>query len=1015
MKGRKRGLFQPHISGAGAKIAVHQRAIRLLQRPSRSSLKPMRPRFSFVASLYIASFVLLCVTGSATMQAEPIIHFAVGDGSLQSALDTVPDGGTIELAAGTYNAPAGGFNIFPGMNGITKEFTLRAAPGANVVLSGGGTSEILTFTTPKLVTFQGLTFANGFSTRQYHGGAASLDHVQANFVSCTFQNNIANPPVTGGGAFWIFSSTVSFKDCVWNNNTSMNYGGAISASNSRVFIAGARFSGNRINLPGQTEFSAGGAIHANSGSLRISNSRFENNQAGYVGGAIYALGSWQQPYSTPAMDLVVSDCLFTGNLAVKDPSGTMTAPTTGGAVMMEDQTTAHFYNCRFLNNSAKQGGAISGYRTITDIQNCVFKNNQAIGTGGSDGFGGAIFVLSDDNADASTGNGAINRPSAQLTVTDCLIQGPGGGVTSARQGGGIFAAGDLHSAYGIGMPQNGTPESNRATVTLKRVVFADLATSDGGNGTGGAMTGDFVALNVDQSIVENCSTTEHGGGFEIVRGSTAAITKTTFAHNSAGVLGGGLTMFGGQLTLSGCNFVDNRAKVSGAGGGSAVMTVADSAGGNLPPRDMTGVIENCLISNNSGGPAIYDGDSYLGGPYNRLQYNGNTFFDADPSPVFNDRVGYLSIQQFNGLKLVRADSTTTVKAAVANISSTNPAVIAALLMGPRQIATSGAPGETVPIPAYLGYAAGGGTPVLDGSAKGSTAAVVTTNSDGVHTLAVGTAQVSTQPVPATAVNISTRLPVTQGDGALIGGFIIVGPTPKRVIIRATGPSLTALGIAGALQDPILELHDPTGIIASNDNWRTTQIGGLLGTSQVVDILASTIPPSNNAEAALIATLNPGVNYTAVVRGANNGTGIAVVEVFDLDPAQNSTLANISTRGFIQTDDNVMFAGFYYLGGPGATKVVVRGIGPSLAAVGITNPLRDPMLELHDANGATVAANDDFGQSPDLAALQASGLQPKDPAEATLYQVGLPRGAYTAIARGKNSGVGVGLIEVYVFQ
>jgi hypothetical protein len=233
------------------------------------------------------------------------------------------------------------------------------------------------------------------------------------------------------------------------------------------------------------------------------------------------------------------------------------------------------------------------------------------------------------------------------------------------------------------------------------------------------------------------------------------------------------------------------------------------------------------------------------------------------------------------------------------------------------------------------------------------------------------------------------------------------------MIRAVGPSI---GIPGTLQDPTLELHDPTGaVIASNDNWRSTQIGGLIASDQVIDLHASSIAPTNDAEAAMIVTLAPGIPFTAVVRGANNGTGIALIEVYDLDAGPTSTLANISTRGAIQTGDNVMIAGTYILGGTGITNVVVRGIGPSLKASNIPTALDDPTLELHDSNGRTVMTNDDWAQSPRAAELIAAGLQPSSSAESAMFLSGLALGPYTAILQGKGGGIGVGLVEVYVFQ
>lgn len=993
-------------------VAGPIRKPRLLHSTSAQSMITIPPFTTATRNAFCAILIGTVFAVSNASGATPIVQ--VSDAAaLQNALNTVPDGGIIEIAAGSHlDAPTQidggghkpGFTIYPDLAGGTRSFTVRAAPGAPVVLSGGGATAVLSLTTPKLVTFQGLTFERGVSNIPYRGGAISLSGVQANFVSCTFRDNAATDAV-GAGSVWIDTSTVSFQGCTWTNNTSKTYGAGFVAFHSRVFVRDNSFVGNRVNLPGHSQFSAGGAIHGNSSTIFINSSRFENNQAGYVGGAIYVIGPW----TDTLMDLVVSDCLFTGNVAVHDPGVTIPGPNTGGAVMMEDQTRTRFYNCRFTNNVARQGGAISSYRTNTEVQGCVFRNNQAIGTDGADGFGGAIVVLSDDNKDDSTALGTINRPSAKLTVTDSLIQGPGGGVTSARQGGGIFVAGDLHANDGVGVPKNGTPDTNRATVNLKRVAFTDLATSDSGNGTGGAMTVNFVALTADSCLVQNCRTTHYGGGVEIINRSKANITATQFVGNQGGILGGGLAVFnGGDLNISGSTFADNR--LTAPGGGSAFFT----GPGGAPGEEMTGAIQDCVITNNSGGPTIYDGDSTTVPPYNQVQYNANRINAAEAGMYFNPGVGYLGIAEMNGLKMPRADGSISSKNSALNIAMGSPVPSGAVLMVPPQVRSTGAPGETLPIPAFVAFTSSGGTnPSLDGAGQPSSTGVAGTSSDGQHTLTVGSAQFKTAPLPAAALNISTRLPVGQGDNALIGGFIVVGPTPKRVIIRAVGavdPSVAG----SALQDPILELHDDTGAtIATNDNWKTTQIGGVLTSNQAVDILASTVPPANDSESAIVASLDPLRRYTAIVRGTNGTTGIALVEVYDLDPVQNSTLANISTRGLIQTGNNVMIGGFIYLGGPGATKVVARGIGPSLAAF-VPNPLSDPTLDLVNANGQTVSSNDDAAQSPDAGAIQAAGLLPTNSAESAVYATGLPRGNYTVIVRGKNSGTGVGLVEVYVF-
>ena len=258
-----------------------------------------------------------------------------------------------------------------------------------------------------------------------------------------------------------------------------------------------------------------------------------------------------------------------------------------------------------------------------------------------------------------------------------------------------------------------------------------------------------------------------------------------------------------------------------------------------------------------------------------------------------------------------------------------------------------------------------------------------------------------------AVNISTRLLVGTGENVLIGGFIITGNAPKVVIIRALGPST---GVPGALQDPTLELHDSADHVVFNDNWRTTQ-------EQI--IRDTGIPPTDDRESAIVIGLDPG-NYTAIVAGKNGATGIGLVEVYDLgtaslDTSGNARLANIATRGFVDTGDNVMIGGFIIQ--RVATRVVVRAIGPSLSAFGITGALQDPTLELKDANGATLISNDDWqqGRPPEeIQEIQQVGLAPTDTRESALVTT-LPPGQYTAIVSGKDNTTGVALVEVYALQ
>ena len=274
---------------------------------------------------------------------------------------------------------------------------------------------------------------------------------------------------------------------------------------------------------------------------------------------------------------------------------------------------------------------------------------------------------------------------------------------------------------------------------------------------------------------------------------------------------------------------------------------------------------------------------------------------------------------------------------------------------------------------------------------------------------------------STLGNISTRAFVQTGDNAVIGGFIVQGAERKKVVIRAIGPELTQHGVPNALANPTLELHDHTGaLIASNDNWGTTIIGGIITMNQVAAIRASGYAPSDLRESAMIVNLPPG-SYTAIVRGVANMTGVALVEVYDLSPAPNSILGNISTRSFVQTGDNVMIGGVI-VQGTQSRRVILRAIGPELTQYGVPDILADPTLELHDSTGALIASNDNWQHTiiggiitaDQVRDIQNSGHAPTDPRESAIIAT-LQPGNYTAIVRGVNNTTGVGLVEVYVLH
>jgi probable HAF family extracellular repeat protein len=267
-------------------------------------------------------------------------------------------------------------------------------------------------------------------------------------------------------------------------------------------------------------------------------------------------------------------------------------------------------------------------------------------------------------------------------------------------------------------------------------------------------------------------------------------------------------------------------------------------------------------------------------------------------------------------------------------------------------------------------------------------------------------------------DISTRLQVGVGDNVLIAGFIIQGPEAKKVIIRALGPTLTQFGVNGALSNPQLELHHSNGIIATNDDWQTTQLGGIITGSQTDDLQDSNLAPPNSLESAIEATLPPG-NYTAIVRGVNNTTGVGLVEVYDVSASIASWLANVSSRGFVQAGDGVMIAGVIVISEP--TTILVRALGPSLTQFGVAGALSNPQLELHDSSGI-IATNGDWQTTEiggiitadQVGPIRTSRLAPPSPSEAAIITTVQP-GNYTAIIRGANNTTGVALAEVYRLQ
>ena len=572
----------------------------------------------------------------------------------------------------------------------------------------------------------------------------------------------------------------------------------------------------------------------------------------------------------------------------------------------------------------------------------------------------------------SDGVGGGIRSAGVLTLSDCTISAnqAAGSEFVGGNGGGIFN-------------DSGTMTITRCTISNNSAQYStgssgDQATISGGgisNYSGGSLT-------ITNSTISgnSCTVTDHfglntsfgaGGGVSNSNRGSMTIRNCTISGNSGVATGFGTTMLGGGIANYGVNLQ---------------------------------ITSSTIVHNSASGDSGALGGGIYGSP------NGSTRTDssiialntASTGPDFTGAGGLQSL----GYNIIGNNADAVISSQPTDQIGTPVAPIDPLL---APLANNG--GLT------LTHALQAGSPAID---HGDPAAPPE-DQRGYGRVDVPDVGAFEFGAVATILrNISTRAFVQTGDNVVIGGFIVEGPEPKRVIIRAIGPELTQYGVPNALANPTLELHNRTGaLIASNDNWRTTVIGGIITSDQVLDILRSGYAPGDGRESAIIADLPPG-NYTAIVRGVNDTTGVALAEVYDLNADTNSILGNISTRAFVQTDDNVMIGGFI-VQGTATKRVILRAIGPELAAppFNVPDALANPTLELHDETGALIATNDNWRTTiiggiittNQVRDIIASGLAPADGRESAIIAE-LPAGNYTAILRGVNNTTGVALVEAY---
>jgi CSLREA domain-containing protein len=550
--------------------------------------------------------------------------------------------------------------------------------------------------------------------------------------------------------------------------------------------------------------------------------------------------------------------------------------------------------------------------------------------------------------------------------TNMSIQGPGALVLTVRR--------NVGGDYRIFTVTNGT--NNGPTVTINGLTLSNGKAPPPSPLNGGAILNDRATLTLSNCVLTGNTATNGGaidnggtnGGI-----STITLSNCTLTANN-GNFGGTIfnTGFGGSATvkLTNCTLTDNTASR-----GAAVHTT--SAGGVASLQ-----VTNCTLNNNA---ATFGGIFVDGTSGNASVTFANTILKAAPSSpnIFNSN-NAASVFSFG--HNLSSDNGSGFLTGTGDQINTDPK------FDPAGLANNGGFTPTIALQA--------GSTAIN---TGGDANAPSTDQRGFHRAGVsdiGAFEFGGL-TPSTLANISTRLRVETGDNVLIGGFIVTGTQNKKVIIRAIGPSLP---FADKLANPTLELFGPAGLIESNDNW--------MDSPNKQAIIDSTIPPTDNLESAIVATLPAnGTGYTAIVRGASNGTGTGVVEAYDLDRSVDSMLANISTRGLVQTGDNVLIAGTILLGQT-PQKVMVRAIGPSLP---IPGALADPTLELRDQNGGLFAANNNWRTSQE-AEIIATTIAPTNDLESAIVAT-LPanNAQYTAIVRGVNNTTGIAVVEVYALQ
>jgi CSLREA domain-containing protein len=954
---------------------------------------------------------------------------------------TTSDGGDGGFGGGGGADPGSGDN--PGTGGpfAGKANTTTGGGGAGLggaIFNDSGTLSVLNCTFFGNSAYGGAGFDNGDGQGNAifsRNGTANLTHITVSDSSDPNGTGIVDLAIVGDGA----TANLTLLNSILANNKAgspngqlfsanggsvaqnNNSGNLIETSASTGTINGVAITNNphlaalTLNQPGETPTMA---IATTSSAYATANGAraLPTDQRGVPRKSLADIGAYENnDFTQPGPTLVVNttsdhtpdvcsvvDCtlreaiLRANQLSgantitfANNVIGTITLGATLGPLSVTDSTTIVGPGARVLSVSGSAGGQV--FRVF----NFTAGTSTVSGLTIRDGF------QSPGSGTSAGGAGIFNALHTVLTLNDCAVL-----LNSAQ-------AGDATTASGEGATAQGGAILNGGVLTLNRCTLSNNAAQGGrGGDTSGAMNanvrggqggdaqGGAVFNGTGAAITINNSTFSGNGATAGAGGNAAGLTGE-FGGNGGSATGAIVNM--GTMTVTATTLSGNTGSGGAGGAGSNKFNGGSSGTGNggLSAVNGTSTVRNTISANNNGnhGGGVDVNGTFTSGGYNLLGIgDSSTGFGAT-----GDQVGTAAAPIDAKLGLLQNNGgPTNTFALLADSPALDQGKAFGVEFGVDQ--RGGSFARTIDAPTIPNANGGDGTDIGAFESTGPFPSPTPTPTPAASPTPIPTPTATPTPIPNSTelANISTRLRVETGDNVLIGGFIVTGTQPKKVIVLAIGPSLS---LADKLADPTLELYQGDTLLDSNDNW-----GDSANKQAIID---SGVAPTNDLESAIVATLPANSSaYTAIVRGASNSTGIGVVQAYDLDRSVDSKLANISTRGLVQTGDDVLIAGTIVVGQT-PQKVIVEALGPSLSVPG---KLEDPILELRDVNGTLLDMNDNWVDSANKQAIIDSTIPPTNDLESAIIAT-LPAGGaqYTAIVRGVNDTTGVAVVEVFALN